>query len=184
MYIHDLKPEAALQKKTYTLYEILTGEGAESLWMMHNGTMKDIVHDLEKHRSDTYHFVNYYLRKILEKDPLLIHDEFFQEMIQKTISTGAVTKMGTNKLLFLNGLGDTVYVNKDSGTEHKGVWISNDYSIKKPSPPITYNYGGNYNTNRSYYNRYNDNTDVEEDETPSNVTSLKKSQDTTTTPFY
>lgn len=177
LYVHSrLKTFGAIDEANCHPYEVLDGEGVNSLCMMHNGSMRDIKNDIEKEKSDTYHFVNYYLRRLLKNDPNLIHDEFFQEMIQKMMGT-------TNKLVFLNGVGDSVYINKDQGAEKDGCWISNEYSMRKPvkNSVIHYSGGGYYRGNAGYNNTFNRAKDAygaeyNNDEIEDNVVDLKKSQ--------
>ena len=92
------------------------------LWMVHNGVLS-FVTAKDKGRSDTWYFVNDYLKPILTKNPNLIFDPVFQQMLGLAVGAG-------NKLLFLNNAGRTVIINKSSGHDHpSGCWLSNSYSI-------------------------------------------------------
>jgi Predicted glutamine amidotransferase len=87
------------------------------LYVAHNGTV-----NLERHvpeRSDTWHLVNDYLRPILSRRPELLYDRFFQELM--------TTWCGPhNKFVFMDGAQKrTVIVNRQSGFEVEGLWLSN-----------------------------------------------------------
>lgn len=91
------------------------------LFMMHNGILGV---DIKKpNLSDTWHFVQNYLKPCLISNPRLIYHKNFQEMLSKTIGAH-------NKLLFLDNNGRTIIINRKAGSEHvSGCWISNTYSI-------------------------------------------------------
>lgn len=93
------------------------------LWMMHNGTIKGIVPPKSKH-SDTYHLVKDYLFPLLSKNPDLIDDETFQKMIKKIV--------GISRLLFMDGDGKVIIINRDKGYTIGQNWLSNVHSIAEP----------------------------------------------------
>lgn len=120
-------------------YQILTPQEGKELWCMHNGTIACERQD--KNKSDTYHFLNNYLKPLLVNRVELLDNPFFIEMISKYIGTGS-------KLVFLDSTGKSTFVNKTQGVEYNEAWISNEYSgIRKPVAtykPTNY-YGGRKN---------------------------------------
>jgi len=89
----------------------------DHIWLAHNGTL-----NLERHandRSDTWHLVNDYLEPVLRKRPALLHDRFFHELVLSWCGPH-------NKFVFVDtAAGRTVIVNRESGFELGGLWLSN-----------------------------------------------------------
>lgn len=90
------------------------------IWMMHNG----IIGMPEKHQawSDTKHFAEYVVKPILQAYPHLFGTPFLEGMLSYFIGSG-------NKLLLMNEKGEVMIVNRSSGEEKEGCWLSNLYSI-------------------------------------------------------
>lgn len=106
-------------------YPILTHEQhGYDLYMMHNGIIN--VPEYDSNLSDTWHFVEYYLRPILETNHELWLDPHFQDMVEDFIGYGS-------KLLFMNGDGRVRLYNEKKGTWKNGCWLSNTYSIARVS---------------------------------------------------
>ena len=107
-------------------YKVLDLEkDGNDLYCMHNGVIN--VPETKKNQSDTYNFLTFYVRPLLLNRVELLQDHFFQEVLTKFIGTG-------NKLVFLDDKGVSTFINKDMGTEWKGCWLSNTYSISNSSP--------------------------------------------------
>lgn len=104
-------------------FQILRKEAdGRDLWMMHNGVLSDFP-IFSKGRSDTWHFVENWLKPALKSNPKLIYRESFQKTMGKVIGV-------SSKLLFLDSGGQVVIINKEQGSNHtSGCWISNTYSI-------------------------------------------------------
>lgn len=127
-------------------FEILNKEKhGVDLWMMHNGHVKCERHYNE--RSDTWHFVNMYLRPMLKRDAYAICSPFLQEMVKDYI--------GCSRLLFMYGDGTTVIVadgvaKYDEG--RGGLWLSNGHSLNKKYTPPANNYyqHPNYHNSKPY----------------------------------
>ena len=100
-------------------------EHGRDLYMMHNGTIR-AVPIKQKDRSDTFHFVTHYLAPLLQDQPGLIDNEKFQEFISGMI--------GESKLLFMDGDGQVIIINRNKGSTAGDVWVSNQYSLKYPKP--------------------------------------------------
>lgn len=92
----------------------------EGIWLMHNG----ILGVPEKHQawSDTKHFAEYAVKPILQAYPHLFGTAFLEGMLSYFIGTG-------NKLLLMNEKGKVMIVNRKSGEDKEGCWLSNLYSI-------------------------------------------------------
>lgn len=102
-------------------YEVLKGTLKQpELYCMHNGIIGH-VDIIEKDKSDTFNFLKYYVKPLLEGRIELLQNSHFQQMISKYIGTGS-------KLVFLDSTGLTTFINKEQGTIYKGCWISNTYS--------------------------------------------------------
>lgn len=87
------------------------------IYMAHNGTVNLQRHDAE--RSDTWHLVNDYLRPILSRRPEVLHDQFFHELVTHWCGPH-------NRFVFMDGsTRRTVIVNRDSGHDFGGLWLSN-----------------------------------------------------------
>ncbi len=94
----------------------------QDLYMMHNGIFSK-VGDWKQGASDTWHFVNDFLHPWLQKYSCeILKEDEFQEMLGSYIGS-------SNKLLFLDSTGAFTTINKQSGTEKDGYWISNTYSL-------------------------------------------------------
>lgn len=97
-------------------YPVVEGKIA----LMHNGILRtDNVKD--KTKSDTWHFVNDFLRSPLQKHPDLVHDVGFCRMVEEFIDDN-------NRFVFMDDLGKMQVLNKDAGIEHDGMWFSNTYA--------------------------------------------------------
>ncbi len=96
-------------------YEVIPG-----LWMAHNGILSTGNH-ADPRMSDTWHYIQDFLKPVLEQDPSMIFNEGFQRMIAGHIGS-------SNKFGFMNQDGDTVIINEASGVSHQEVWYSNTYA--------------------------------------------------------
>lgn len=96
-------------------------EHGRDLFMMHNGTMHQVPRP-EMAMSDTWHFVEKYLKPVLMQKPELIDNPDFHKFLDDLV--------GTNRLLFMDGNGLVTIINQTLGTEKEGCWLSNTYSIR------------------------------------------------------
>jgi len=118
-------------------YDVVTGYVA----MMHNGVLHT-GNAADKTKSDTWHFINDYLKEAVHDAPNLIHTKGFLTMLADFI--------GDNRFVFMDGDGRMSHVNYDQGIEHDGLWFSNTYAWK-PATLIPH-----YYTNTKHaYARYN-----------------------------
>jgi len=96
-------------------YEVTPG-----LWMAHNGVLAT-GNAANPRMSDTWHYINDYLKPLLEAHPELIKQEAFLKMVGGHIGS-------SNKFAFMNQQGECFIVNRKSGVDHKGMWYSNTYA--------------------------------------------------------
>jgi hypothetical protein len=96
-------------------YEVVPG-----IWMSHNGILST-GNAADPTRSDTWHYIQNYLRPLLLENPELIHVPAFQAYIGSHIGY-------TNKFGFMGEDGRSVIINRSSGIQHDGVWFSNTYA--------------------------------------------------------
>lgn len=135
-------------------YMVLDGTHGIEMWMMHNGVLSN-GNDKDKTKSDTWHFINDYMRPLLDPgvggNPDLIYSPEFKAILGSAIGGG-------NKLIFLDNRGQLATINKAQGKVWNGMWLSNTYAWSSgdakddKSLPVPYsgtsggyNYGG-YNS--------------------------------------
>jgi hypothetical protein len=130
-------------------YDVVTGYVA----MMHNGVLHT-GNDADKTKSDTWHFINDYLKEAVHDAPNLVHTKGFLTMLADFI--------GDNRFVFMDGEGRMSHVNYDQGIEHDGLWFSNTYAWK-PSALIPNYYKSSKHYNYANYNKaYNQYMDEDE----------------------
>jgi len=97
--------------------------------LFHNGTLRFM--DIQNTgRSDTWHFVKYFLRPILQKNPELGFDKDFIDTMSNII--------GVSKFLLMDETGRIAKYNaKDWDTRDMGVHLSNSYTFPKEEPKKT-----------------------------------------------
>lgn len=105
-------------------YEVMPG-----LWMAHNGILST-GNAKDPKMSDTYHYINDFLRPLLERDPDLLYQVSFQKLVAGHIGS-------SNKFAFMDSSGRTIIINEASGINHEGVWYSNTYAWT----PYKFGYG-------------------------------------------
>lgn len=96
-------------------YEVVPG-----LWMAHNGILST-GNAANPAMSDTWHYIQNFLKPLLERDPDLIKQEAFQRLIASHIGNN-------NKFGLMNQDGECFIINRNSGVDHQGVWYSNTYA--------------------------------------------------------
>lgn len=101
-------------------YEVIPGEIA----LMHNGILRT-GNAADKTKSDTWHFIQDYLRPILERDPGMMFEPAFQEMLGEFIGH-------SNKFVLLDRFGGMVEINYAHGYTWRDMWMSNLYAWSAP----------------------------------------------------
>lgn len=107
-------------------YWVLTEEDGYPIMLMHNGVLST-GNAKDKAKSDTWHFINDYLRPMLNGNPAFFTTPAFAAMVSSFIGYN-------NKFTMLDCFGNMVTLNKTSGTEHQGAWLSNTYAWDAPKP--------------------------------------------------
>lgn len=146
----------------------------EDLWMAHNGILS-MGNAADVTKSDTWHYIQNYLRPLLMKDQSLIHEPAFQKLIESHIGS-------SNKFGFMDSNGKVVIINQSAGVDYFGAWLSNTYAWT----PSKWGYYAATHGNRYYssygkydYGQYNYGADYWDRET--NV--WKKEPEQKTLPF-
>lgn len=116
----------------------------DDVWLAHNGILS-MGNPVYKHKSDTWHFIEYVLRPILEANPNALFDDDFQEYLESMIGS-------SNKFALMHSSGKTIIINERAGVMHEGAWLSNTYawSAHKHGHGNKYYSGKTYPTYTSY----------------------------------
>ena len=101
-------------------YPVLTKDDGYPLYLAHNGVLHT-GNNADTRKSDTWHFINDFLRPMLLKNPEFFTHPAFSELIGEYIGSG-------NKFVLLDAYGNMVTINKERGVEHNGAWLSNTYA--------------------------------------------------------
>lgn len=123
----------------------------DAITLMHNGVLKTgNTKDISK--SDTWHFINDYLRPISLTHPDVLFDDAFCDMLGELI--------GNNRFVLMDNTGKTKIVNEDQGIEWEGRWFSNTYAwsavkFGAAKAPVTTTYPVGTYRGDSYYGGYN-----------------------------
>lgn len=92
----------------------------DDVWMAHNGVLS-AGNDNDMSRSDTWHFIRNVIAPALRGDPDLLLDPDWQSFVGDLIG-------GSNKFGFVRADGEVVIINRKSGVEFVGAWLSNTYA--------------------------------------------------------
>lgn len=90
------------------------------LALMHNGILST-GNSADTKRSDTWHYIRDYLHVILKGEPAFFRTRRFKDLIGKHIG-------GNNRFALMDGEGHVTIINRDTGVEYKGAWLSNTYA--------------------------------------------------------
>ena len=101
-------------------YQVLSAEDGYPLYLAHNGILHT-GNEADKKRSDTYHYIQDYLRPMLLKNPEFFLTEAFEDLVSAHIGHG-------NKFVLMDAYGNRVTVNQQQGVQHQGAWLSNTYA--------------------------------------------------------
>jgi hypothetical protein len=107
-------------------YEILNyEEHGIDLWLMHNGILHtDNKADITK--SDTWHYINDYLRPMLIDNPDFAFHPSFNALISDHIGS-------SNKFVIMDNFGRQAVLNEPQGVYWGGRWLSNTYAWSAPT---------------------------------------------------
>jgi hypothetical protein len=102
-------------------YEVLNqSDHGIDLWLMHNGILSTGNKANEK-LSDTWHYINDYLKPMLAGNPDFAFHPAFKALIEDHIG-------GSNKFVLMDNEGRQVVINQSAGVYWAGVWLSNTYA--------------------------------------------------------
>lgn len=94
-------------------------DGGLDIYMMHNGVLDSSYYRRsDKDRSDTAQFVDDFLKPILQRDPYMLRNQGFQQMLSAMLGN-------PNKFLFLDSEGVFTTINEYQGEWFGGFWYSN-----------------------------------------------------------
>ncbi|NDD54456.1 hypothetical protein EBZ39_11370 [bacterium] len=102
--------------------------------LAHNGVLST-GNDADKTKSDTWHFVENIIRPAVLGDESIILRDSWQRFIGSAIGS-------SNKFGLMTAAGDVVIINRASGVEFRGAWLSNTYAW----PAAKYNMAPSYST--------------------------------------
>jgi predicted glutamine amidotransferase len=105
----------------------------EDFCLFHNGTIQ-IYRPLGE-MSDTYSFAFNIIAPMIERNPEIYETDEFRLIVEEVIGM-------QNKLVMMRKDGKIVIFNKKQGTDHKGLWLSNNRSLYGPhwNNATTYSY--------------------------------------------
>lgn len=108
-------------------YKVIGSDEGYPLYLAHNGVLHTgNAKDLRK--SDTWHYIQDFLRPMLLKNPEFFMTEAFSELIGDHI--------GSNRFVLMDGFGNMVTINKSQGVEYNGAWLSNTYAWDTTGTPF------------------------------------------------
>lgn len=109
-------------------YEVLPMDSQHPMYMMHNGVLRCGNHR-DRTKSDTWHYVQDYLKPLLDPEkggnPDLAFKEPFIDILGDSIG-------GSNKFAFMDYAGNISIINRHDGVEWNGMWLSNTYAWSVP----------------------------------------------------
>lgn len=113
--------------------EVLEPYAYPEIWMMHNGIIKTL--ELDKQKSDTYHFAHFDLGPVTPSYGDAIVDPRFQPEVER-ISSGS-------RILFMDASGRVMKTFPKMWTDNKGCDFSNSFSLPWNNKD---SYSGNYSS--------------------------------------
>lgn len=93
---------------------------SHGIWLMHNGVLAT-GNKKDPAKSDTWHFINDVLRPGIGKRPDVVQSKKFQKRLGHAINSN-------NRFAMLGPDGKPIIINRHTGVEWKGAWMSNTYA--------------------------------------------------------
>lgn len=90
------------------------------LWLMHNGILST-GNKADESKSDTWHYINDYLKPMLSANPDFTFHPSFAEIVGDHIGS-------SNKFILMDNEGRQTIINQSSGVYWGGLWLSNTYA--------------------------------------------------------
>lgn len=92
----------------------------EDVWLAHNGILST-GNAADKSKSDTWHFIQNFIRPALLGNPDLLTDVNWQKFVGEIIGRG-------NKFALVRNDGAVVVINAAAGVNYENAWLSNTYA--------------------------------------------------------
>ena len=92
----------------------------EDVWLAHNGILST-GNDADKSKSDTWHFIQNFIRPALLGNPDLLTDKNWQKFVGDLIGR-------SNKFALVRNDGEIVVINASAGVNYEHAWLSNTYA--------------------------------------------------------
>lgn len=131
-------------------YVVLPLDSTCPMALMHNGILSNGNYK-DKSKSDTWHYVNDYLKPLLDPmqggSPDLIFKEPFVEILGDSIGS-------SNKFVAMDYLGNVSIINRSAGVNWNGIWLSNTYAWSAPRRLSRSNYTNYSNPQDAGWNSF------------------------------
>jgi len=102
-------------------YEVLNkAQHGLDIWLMHNGVLST-GNKADITKSDTWHYINDYLKPMLAGNPDFAFHPSFKALIEDHIGV-------SNKFVIMDNEGRQTVINQSSGVYWGGLWLSNTYA--------------------------------------------------------
>jgi hypothetical protein len=102
-------------------YEVLNkAQHGLDIWLMHNGILST-GNKADVTKSDTWHYINDYLKPMLAGNPDFAFHPSFKALIEDHIGV-------SNKFVIMDNEGRQTVINQSSGVYWGGLWLSNTYA--------------------------------------------------------
>jgi hypothetical protein len=101
-------------------YQVISADEGYPLYLAHNGVLAT-GNSKDTKKSDTWHYIQDYLRPMLLSNPQFFLTPAFEDMVSSHIGSG-------NKFILMDAFGNSVTINEQVGVIHEGAWLSNTYA--------------------------------------------------------
>lgn len=116
----------------------------DDVWLAHNGILST-GNAADKAKSDTWHFIQNFIRPALIGNPELLTDVDWQKFVGELIGR-------SNKFALVRADGAVVVINAQAGVNYQNAWLSNTYAWSYHK--FTGTQGGGYTNMYSGYGGY------------------------------
>lgn len=137
-------------------YVVLTEEDGYPLYLAHNGVLHT-GNKADLTKSDTWHYIQNYLRPMLLKNPEFFMHPSFADIVGEHI--------GNNRFSLMDAYGNLVVVNQNQGVRYNGAWLSNTYAWDTTGTEHDFSYRrgnkyGGYGSHAGRFSLYDDDDDL------------------------
>ena len=129
-------------------YEVISADEGYPLYLCHNGILPT-GNKADITKSDTWHFIQNFLRPMLLKNPEFFMDPAFEVLIGDFIGRN-------NKFVLLDAYGNQVTINEDEFVEYNGAKLSNTYAWDTTGTEYDYKstWKNTYKSSLAQYDNY------------------------------